>query len=172
MQEKVDTALRDVKFAADQLAADVRKKLAWCKENASGHGSLFPDLQALMVKPMEDFTLTITSRIDNNRADEAEKMEAVRAQAEANARAKIEEEQRKSGDAKPIEPSPRTTSDKPSSPAVWPFPMKDAESSSTIKTERPSDEVLITSIASSFCVTYGEACDWVMDAAERMKQAA
>ena len=59
------------------------------------------------------------------------KMEAVRAQAEANARAKIEEEQRKSGDAKPIEPSPRTTSDKPSSPAVWPFPMKDAESSST-----------------------------------------
>jgi len=172
MQEKVDTALRDGKFTADQLAADVRKKLAWCKDNAAGHGSLFPDLQSLMVKPMEDFTLTITSRIDKYRADEAEKMEAVRVQAEADARAKIEKEQREANADKPIEPSPRTTSDKPSAPAVWPFPMKDSANANPIKPARPSDEVLITSIASSFGITYGDACDWVMEAAERMIQAA
>lgn len=71
MQEKVDTALRDAKFAADTAAKDVRAKLTWCKEHAAGQSALFPDLQALMAKPMEDFTLTITSRIEKQKADEA-----------------------------------------------------------------------------------------------------
>jgi len=79
MQDKVDTALREEKFAADQAAKDVRAKLLWCRENAAGHSALFPDLQALMAKPMEDFTLTITSRIEKQKADEAARLEAQRA---------------------------------------------------------------------------------------------
>ena len=98
MQEAIDTMLRDGKFAADQAAKDFRAKLAWCKENTVGYGALFPDLQALMVKPMEDFTLTITSRIEKQKADEAARLEAQRAamqaEEEAKARAKVEEEQR------------------------------------------------------------------------------
>lgn len=92
MQEKVDTALRDAKFAADTAAKDVRAKLAWCKTNAAGMSALFPDLQALMAKPMEDFTLTITSRIEKQKADEAARLETERARMEAEAKAKAEAE--------------------------------------------------------------------------------
>ena len=92
MQDAVDTMLATAKIDADAQAKDVRAKLAWCKENAKGHSSLFPDLQQIISKPMEDFTLTITSRIDKAKAEEAAKLEAVRAQAEAEAKAKAERE--------------------------------------------------------------------------------
>jgi len=96
MQEKVDTALRDEKFAADQTAKDVRAKLVWCKEHAAGQSALFPDLQALMAKPMEDFVLTITSRIEKQKADEAAKLEAqresIRLEEERKATAKAQAE--------------------------------------------------------------------------------
>ena len=83
MQEKVDAALREEKFSADQAAKDIRAKLAWCKDNAAGQSALFPDLQALTAKPMEDFTLTITSRIEKQKADEAARLEAQRAEMQA-----------------------------------------------------------------------------------------
>ena len=96
MQEKVDNALRDAKFAVDQEAADIRKKLAWCKENAAGQSALFPDLQSLMVLPMDAFALTITSRIEKQKADEAARLEAetarIRAEEEAKATAKAQAE--------------------------------------------------------------------------------
>jgi len=88
MQDAVDTALRDGKFAAAEAVKDVREKLAWCKENAAGQSALFPDLQTLMSKPMEDFTLTITSRIEKQKAD----VEAQRASMEAEAKTKAEKE--------------------------------------------------------------------------------
>ena len=96
MQEKVDTALRDEKFAADQAAKDVRAKLAGFNKYAKGYEFLFPDLQALMAKPFEDFTLTITSRIEKQKADEAARLEAetarIRAEEEAKATAKAQAE--------------------------------------------------------------------------------
>jgi len=96
MQEKVDNALRDAKFAVDQEAADIRKKLAWCKEHAAGQSALFPDLQSLMVLPMDAFALTITSRIEKQKADEAARLEAetarIRAEEEAKATAKAQAE--------------------------------------------------------------------------------
>jgi len=99
MQEAVDTALRDSLFTLDAAATDYRAKLSWCKENAAGQSALFPDLQALMSKPFEDFTMTITSRIEKQKAEEAARMEAVRAQAEADARAKLEAEAKAKADA-------------------------------------------------------------------------
>ena len=96
MQEKVDTALRDEKFAADQTAKDVRAKLAGFNKYAKGYEFLFPDLQALMAKPMEDFVLTITSRIEKQKADEAAKLEAqresIRLEEERKATAKAQAE--------------------------------------------------------------------------------
>ncbi len=97
MQDAVDTMLAGAVIAADQSAKDVREKLAWCKDNAAGYSALFPDLQQIIVKPMEDFALTITSRIDKAKADEAKKLEAIkeaaRVEAEANAAAKVKAEQ-------------------------------------------------------------------------------
>ena len=96
MQEKVDTALRDEKFAADQTAKDVRAKLTWCKETSAGFGFLFNDLAQIIGKPMDDFQLVVTSRIDAHKAAEAARQEAereaMRIEEEAKAKAKIEAE--------------------------------------------------------------------------------
>lgn len=98
MQEAVDTALRDEMYALDTLATDYRAKIAWCKEHAAGMSALFPDLQTLMQKPLEDFSLIIQSRIDKQKADEAARLEAerarIQAEEEAKARAKVEAEER------------------------------------------------------------------------------
>ncbi len=92
MQDALDTALANGKIEADAIARDVRAKLDWCKANAEGKSALFPDLQQLIVKPMDDFQLTITSRIEKAKADEAAKLEAERQRIEAEAKAKAESE--------------------------------------------------------------------------------
>ncbi|MFA6903361.1 MAG: YqaJ viral recombinase family protein [Gallionellaceae bacterium] len=96
MQDAIDAALANGIISADAIAKDVRAKLAWCKEHAAGMSALFPDLQALMAKPLEDFTLVIQTRIDKQKADEAARLEAerarIQAEEEAKARAKIEAE--------------------------------------------------------------------------------
>ncbi|MDP4112889.1 MAG: endonuclease [Bacillota bacterium] len=93
MQDAVDTELANGKIEADAIAKDVRAKLAWCKDNAAGHSALFPDLQGLMYKPMEDFTLTISSRIKTFHEQEQAKLESERAriqqEEEAKARATV-----------------------------------------------------------------------------------
>jgi predicted phage-related endonuclease len=78
IQNELDTTLANAIIAADAYAKDVREKLSWCKENAAGHSALFPDLQALITKPMEDFTLTISSRIEQHKKAEADRLEAER----------------------------------------------------------------------------------------------
>jgi len=88
MQEAIDTVLRDGKFAADNMAKDIRAKLAWCKDNAAGMSFLFPDLQQIIIKPLDDFTLLIASRIDKHKADEATRLEAERARIQAEEEAK------------------------------------------------------------------------------------
>jgi len=103
IQDAVDTMLANAKIAADSFAKDIRAKLAWCKENAAGHSALFPDLQNLMSKPLEDFALTITSRIEKQKADEAARLEVerarIQAEEEAKARAKVEAEAKTKLDA-------------------------------------------------------------------------
>lgn len=104
MQDAVDTMLSGAKVEADAAARDVRSKLAWCKEHAAGHGSLLPDLQQIITKPIDDFALTITSRINKAKADEVARLEAERekirteeqakAQREANERAAAEQAER------------------------------------------------------------------------------
>ena len=98
MQDAVNTALANGKIAADAVAKDIRGKLAWCKENAAGQSALFPDLQQIIGKPMEDFALTVTSRIEAQKKAEANKLEAerarIQAEEESKARAKIEAERR------------------------------------------------------------------------------
>lgn len=104
MQDAVDTMLAGAKVAADSAAKDVRAKLTWCKEHAAGMSALFPDLQALMAKPLEDFTLVIQTRIDKQKADEAARLEAerarIQAEEEAKARAKVEAEAKAEADAR------------------------------------------------------------------------
>lgn len=92
MQDAVDTMLSSAKVEADATAKDVRGKLAWCKEHAAGHGALFPDLQQIITKPMDDFVLTITSRINKAKADEAARLEQEREKIRAEEQDKAQRE--------------------------------------------------------------------------------
>ena len=93
LRESVATALRDGKFEAEQLAADIRTKLSWCKESSAGYGFLFADLQSIITSNgMEAFQAIVQRRIDDHKAAEAAKLEAQRVamQAEADRKAKVE----------------------------------------------------------------------------------
>ena len=96
MQDAIDTMLAGAKIEADAIAKDIRSKLAWCKDNAAGHSALFPDLQQIITKPMDDFVLTITSRIDKAKADEHARLDAererIRTEEQAKAEAKVRAE--------------------------------------------------------------------------------
>ncbi|WP_079218900.1 YqaJ viral recombinase family protein [Herbaspirillum robiniae] len=78
MQDKLDAALANGNAESDQKAADIRKKLAWVNENADAHRALLPDLQILISKPMEDFTLTVTSRIEKDAARQVAERDRIR----------------------------------------------------------------------------------------------
>ena len=96
MQNAVDTCLSQGKSDASVAAQDMVVKQKWCKQSAEGYGFLFLDLQQIVTKPLDDFQLLITTRIEKHKAEEAAKLEAERAriqqEEEAKARAKVEEE--------------------------------------------------------------------------------
>ena len=81
----LNTALANGKITADAIAKDVRTKIAWYKVHAAGQSALFPDLNNIIVKPFDDFTLLITSRIEKQKADEAKKLEDQRVAMQAAA---------------------------------------------------------------------------------------
>ncbi|MFJ3048560.1 YqaJ viral recombinase family protein [Herbaspirillum chlorophenolicum] len=100
MKDKLDAALANGKAAADMAAADIRKKLAWVTEHADEHRALLPDMQILISKPMEDFTLTITSRIEKDAArKEAERERIRREEADRLERQQLIAEQNRTLDA-------------------------------------------------------------------------
>lgn len=105
--DKLDTALANGKIAADAAAKDLRAKLDWYKPHGETHAFLFRDLQALILKPSEDFQLAVTSRIEahkqaeeKRKADEAEKAKAA---------------------APVVQPAPVVAPAKQAQPAPWPF---------------------------------------------------
>jgi predicted phage-related endonuclease len=202
----VDTCVSNAIIAADSLAADVRTKLAWCKEHASGHGALFPDLQQIITKPLEDFTLLITSRIDKHKADEAARLEAERAkmQAEATAKAEREAAAKLAAEEARIRAEERAKAEEEAKArAKLEAEIKEEKStlakyekvenlgeksapiiaitscarpaSSQIEPETisyPGDQEIIEALQSAFGVSYGTACDWLLEVAESLKVAA
>lgn len=94
VQDKIDTALANGKIAADQKAADLRAKLAWVATNAAAHRALLADLQQLAAKPLDDFKLAITARIEAHKAEEQAKEEATRERIRKEEAARLEREQR------------------------------------------------------------------------------
>ena len=74
----IGVAMANAKIAADQQTADMRAKLAWLSENAAEHRALLADLQQLVAKPLDDFVLTVTARIDAHKKVEEARLEAER----------------------------------------------------------------------------------------------
>jgi hypothetical protein len=78
IDDKLDTALANGKIAADRLANDLRTKLAWVDAHAADYRALLADLQQLSAKPLDDFKLAITARIDAHKRAEEARLEAER----------------------------------------------------------------------------------------------
>lgn len=93
MIEAVNLILVNSKIEVDALAREIAKKQAWFDDFAKDHLSLFPDLQTVIYKPMYDFKLLVESRINAEKAKQAEHEARIKAQAEEVARAKVLAEQ-------------------------------------------------------------------------------
>lgn len=93
LHDAIDTALSNGKIVADAAARDLRAKLDWYKPHGEAHGFLFRDLQTLIQKPAEDFQLAVTTRIEQHKQAEAEKVAQAAVQA-AQASSKAVEQPR------------------------------------------------------------------------------
>jgi predicted phage-related endonuclease len=78
LHDAVNTALAQSIIAADARSLEIRGKLAFFNAEAKAHQFLFADLQLIIGKPMEDFKLTVSTRIAQHKQAEAEKLEAER----------------------------------------------------------------------------------------------
>lgn len=154
VQNAVNTALANGKIESDAVAKDVRAKLAWCKENAAGMSMLFPDLQQIIYKPLEDFKLTITSRIDQHKAAEAVKLEAeiqrIRAEEQAKAEAKVQ--------AEAVKPAPTPA---PVLTKMSPAVAQDLARAKAAVAGRPSEEAIIGTLIAHFGVPATEIIGWL-----------
>ena len=186
--DAVATALSQAKSAADVLATDYRAKLAWCKQHAEGKSALFPDLQQIIAKPLDDFTLLITSRIEAQQKAEAEKLEAERARIEAEAKAKAEaeaaaklaeetariraEERAKAEAEAATAKAAQSAQEAAEAPkAIQPAAPSKKDSAKPVK-ELPSSRDVIEAIELRFVVSFGDACALILTAAESLHQSA
>jgi putative phage-type endonuclease len=92
MKDAVNTMLANAKIEADMLAHDLFQKNNWYIENSGDYRFLFNDLQIIIYKPLDDFKLLVTTRIDQHKAQEAERLEQERQRIAAEEKAKLERE--------------------------------------------------------------------------------
>ncbi|MHB8916363.1 MAG: YqaJ viral recombinase family protein [Thiobacillus sp.] len=78
LRAKVNESVAQAKINATLLTSDIAVKLEWYKAASAEYGFLFNDLQQVISKPLEDFKLLVTSRIDAHKKSEADKLEAQR----------------------------------------------------------------------------------------------
>lgn len=81
MRDAAQTALAQGKIESDRIALIMRNNLAVLKDKAAEHRFLFNDLQEIIHKPTDDFTLVVASRIGEHQKAEQEKLDALKAQA-------------------------------------------------------------------------------------------
>lgn len=98
MHDAINTLLANAKVEAESATNDIRAKLDWCKAHADGYGFLFNDLQQIIIKPMDDFQLLVSTRVKDHKAEEERKTEeaaeAAREKIRKEEREKLEQQQR------------------------------------------------------------------------------
>lgn len=90
LRNAVNTEVANAKIAASQVARDIKEKLAFMQDNASEYRFLFNDLQTIIYKPMDDLQLVVTTRIEQHKKSEAERLEQERQRIAAEEKAKLE----------------------------------------------------------------------------------
>lgn len=184
--DAANTLLANSKILADAQAKDMREKLAWHKESSDGFEFLFNDLAQIIVKPMDDFNLLVTSRIEAHKVAEAKKLELererIRLEEEAKAKAKIEAENKakieEEAKAKRIQDDLQRAKDemakRETDPVTVSGPVQTVKSAEIIPARPiyPGESALLNCIMKEYGATKGEACDWILLAAENMRKAA
>lgn len=148
MQSNIGSTLANAKADADIQARDIRAKLAWCKDNAAGMSMLFPDLQQIIGKPMDDFTLLIQSRIDAHNQKEKEKLEAERIRIEAEVKAKA---------------TPKPEESKPEPVAAAMPPANTNKATASLRDAKPGVQQLVDTVAKAYGVSSDVALAWLAE---------
>ena len=90
LRDAVSTTLANAKIAASATADRISLNLALLRADASNHVFLFADIAHIVLKPHDDFTMLVKSRIAEHQAAEAAKEEAQRERIRAEEQAKAE----------------------------------------------------------------------------------
>jgi predicted phage-related endonuclease len=147
LQDAVSTCLANAKIAADASAKEVRAKLAVYQEHADHH-FLFSDLQQLIQKPMDDFRLTLTSRIEAHVREQQERANRAAQEAVAQSQAESAVESTVTGSQSPMAAP---------APSVTPLFSKPRAAQ-----DRPTDDQIIDAVALHFRVHESKAIEWLM----------
>jgi predicted phage-related endonuclease len=104
LQSALNDELARAKASANEVALLIRTNQAYFNEVAKGRLSLFPDLQAIIIKALDDFSNEVKARIARDDKENEERIERMRAEererAEANVRAEAEAKSKAEADAK------------------------------------------------------------------------
>jgi len=196
MQDAVDAMVANSKIAADAAAKDIRAKLIWFDACADEWKFLFKDLSNFIFKPAEDYRLIVTSRIKEHKDAEAAKEEATRqriqqeeeakakakAEAEAQAviaaeRAKMEAEAKAQRQLDELEQETLAQQErKASASAIAKNVVAQGMKSEFVDIKPmalfPGTKSITTAIMEKFNVSHGVACNFVIEAARQMRDAA
>jgi predicted phage-related endonuclease len=88
-EEGLSTEVANAKIAATTLVKEIKQKQIWLDEKADGHLFLLNDLQTIIYKPFDDFTLLINTRIEKHEHEQfvraEQERELIRKQEESKA---------------------------------------------------------------------------------------
>ena len=160
LHDKVNTELARVKILADSMAKDIRHKLANMNgEQMKDYAFLFPDLQQIIYKPIDDFNMLVMSRVDKHEKESANKFEVERVrihtEEETKVRAKIEAEQLAIKQEKAKKPTPASVDDSFDNNQMAQFVITNIF--------KPTRIQIIESLAIAYSVQYSIAEQWLVE---------
>ncbi|WP_109477663.1 YqaJ viral recombinase family protein [Paraburkholderia sp. C35] len=162
LHEAIDTAVANGKIDADAAARELRSKLDWYRPKDEEYGFLFRDLQTVIQKPAEDFKLLVSTRIDQHKKVEAERLElAQRQRAEAAERAATTEDPGKAGGTAEAAATPTSTSAAPVAAAAG--TGKPVPRGGSRRIVRPTAAQIAQLVANSYGVGEAVAAKWLIE---------
>jgi predicted phage-related endonuclease len=181
IRDAVSTALANAKIAANDVARDIKLKLEWYRAECSEHQFLFNDLQQIIYKPFDDFKLLATSRIDQHKQREKERLEQERKRIqaeEAEKAAKFAENERLK--AEQIELDKKAKAFKDAEALAAQVEVKKAQTSidamqeelkqaatteiaPTKALQKPGDEMILSTLMSAFGADKKTVISWIME---------
>lgn len=151
LKDAVDAEVARVKIEASQIADAITANLQILDEQAADYGFLFNDLQQIVGKAHDDFTLLVQSRVDSHKRAEEQRLQAERARIRQEEQQRAQEQQATTTAATPAQPSPAPTS-QAAAPAPQPAAGAPVASNVTSIASRrpPTDEEIIQALVQSF----------------------